>query len=132
MAAHALQIVDAEFAARQYALAKRELARSFLGFGYAREWPERLPGAVDVDSSTVMPLLGASPSSSGLALVGAAAFGDVAFLDSLRTSLNCAGFPTHSMAGLRYSAGYQLGDAVLLYALASGPLWAEVERRGKR
>lgn len=39
MAAHCLQLVDPAFAADQYQRAKNELARTTLGFGYAREWP---------------------------------------------------------------------------------------------
>jgi hypothetical protein len=130
MAAHCLQIVDREFAENQYARAKKFLAGRFLGFGYAREWPTALPGIPDVDSSAVVPILGASPSSSGLALLGAAAFGDAEFLRDLRTSLNAAGFPTRTEEGLRYSASNQVGDSVLLYALTCGPLWAEVMKRG--
>lgn len=74
----------------------------------------------------------ASPSSSGLAILGAAAFGDEPYLRALRTSLRFAGFPQRSREGLRYCGSNQVGDSVLLYALAQGPLWAEVERRAPR
>jgi hypothetical protein len=132
MAAHCLQIVDRAFADEQFAKAKTLLAGHFLGFGYAREWPADLPGIPDVDSSTVVPILGASPSSSGLAVLGAAAFGDKVYLRDLRTSLNAAGFPTSTKEGLRYSASNQVGDSVLLYALACGPLWDEVSKRSAK
>ena len=34
-----LQIVDETFVRDQYELARQHLGRSFLGFGYSREWP---------------------------------------------------------------------------------------------
>jgi hypothetical protein len=123
MASHCLQIVDGGFAAEQYARARRELGRTFLGFGYAREWPASWPGEQDVDSGPVVPLLGISAGSSGLAFVGASAFGDGDFLSSLRASLDFAGFPSVEQGGLRYCASNQVGDAVLLYATVLGPMW---------
>lgn len=132
MAAHCLQIVDEEFARDQYERAKKELARSFLGFGYAREWPESHVGPMDVDSGPVIPLLDASTSSSGLAMMAAAAFGDDAFFASLARSLNCAGFPSRRDGGLQYCASNQVGDAVLLYATELGPLWRKVREHGTR
>jgi hypothetical protein len=123
MAAHALQVVDAEFAADQYARARRELGRSALGFGWAAEWPASWRGRDDVDSGPVIPLLDVSAGSSGLALVGAAAFGDRAYLDELRATLELAAFPVERDGGVTYAAGNQVGDAVLLYALELGPMW---------
>jgi hypothetical protein len=132
MITHCLQIVDPALAQQQYDLARRQLGRRLLGFGFAREWPESGMARVDVDSGPVIPVLEASPSSSGLALLGAASFGDTAFLNALRTSLNFGGFPQRGEEGLKYCGSNQVGDAVLLYALAQGPLWAEVERRAVR
>jgi len=129
MIAHCLQIVDPVFAREQYDLARKQLGRRVLGFGYAREWPESNMPFMDVDSGPVIPILGASPSSSGLAILAAAAFGDADYLESLLTSLNFGGFPVRSGEGLRYCGSNQVGDSVLLYALAQGPLWAEVGRR---
>lgn len=129
MVAHCLQLVDPDFAADQYRRAKRLLARNVLGFGYAREWPPADAAVMDIDSGPIVPLLDASPSSSGLALLGAAAFGDTDYLRSLRASLKAGGFPRETKSGLKYCAGNQLGDAVLLYALVQGPLWAEANRR---
>jgi len=126
MAAHALQIVDAEFAADQYARARRELRHSALGFGWAGEWPASWRGPRDVDSGPVIPLLDVSAGSSGLALVGAASFGDRAYLDELRATLELAAFPIERDGGLTYAAGNQVGDAVLLYALEMGPMWRRV------
>ena len=127
MAAHCLRIVDEQFARDQYARARRELGRSVLGFGYAREWPACWAGARDVDSGPVVPVLGASPGASGLAFLGAATFGDREFLSGLMTSLEFAGFPSRRGGGLRYCASNPVGDAVLLYAALQGPVWEKVE-----
>jgi hypothetical protein len=129
MICNMLQPVDKAYAREQYNRAKKELARSFMGFGYAREWPEDVMGRPDVDSGPIVPFLEASAGSSGLALIGAAAFKDTDFLSRLITSLNLAGFPSESGGSLRYMASNPTGDAVMLYAFVQGPLWEEVERR---
>ncbi len=129
MAAHALQLADEAFARDQYDRARRELRRRICGFDVAREWPAGERGSQDIDSGIVIPLVDASPASSGLALVGAAAFGDREFLSGLLASLELAGFPVRRGGRLRYAAGNAVGDAALLYAAVQGPLWAEVLRR---
>jgi hypothetical protein len=129
MVAHMLQIVDREFAEDQYRRARRELARSFAGFGYSREWPESGLGKPDVDSGPIVPVLEASAGASGLAIMGAAAFEDRGYLTELLTSLSYIGFPTEADGQLRYRASNPVGDAVILYATVLGPLWEEVERR---
>ena len=129
MACHMLQVVDPILAENQYKLAHHYLARSFLGFGYSREWPEGLEGSMDVDSGPVIPVLGASVSASGLAILAAAAFDDRDYFVKLITALNCAGFPTVSNGQLTYYAGNTVGDAVLLYAMTEGPLWKEINSR---
>lgn len=129
MAAHCLQLVDEEFARDQYDRARRELGRSLLGFGYAREWPESQIGLVDVDSGAVVPILGASPSSSGLAMMGAAAFGDADFHRRLATSLNFVGYPVDDDGKLRFCASNQVGDAVILYSMVLGPLWEKIRAK---
>jgi len=53
MAAHMLWLIDKDFATDQYQRAKKELARSFLGFGYSRELPESGQNAMDIDSAWV-------------------------------------------------------------------------------
>ncbi len=128
MAAHCLQLVDEEFARDQYSRAKKELSRRLLGFGYAREWPLSYVGAHDVDSGPVIPVLGASPSSSGLAVMAAAAFGDVDYFASLCSSLNFGAFPVERKGTLKYCASNQVGEAVLLYAMVLGPAWEKVKR----
>ncbi len=129
MTCNMLQLIDKPFAEDQYKRAHEHLARSFLGFGFSREWPLVIEGTPDVDSGPVIPVLGASASASGLALISAAAFNDTQFLIRLFTSLNFVGFPSESDSGLRYMASNPVGDAVMLYAMVLGPLWDEVERR---
>jgi hypothetical protein len=125
MSATNLLLVDEAFARDQYARARRELGASFLGFGWAREWPRGTPARPDIDSGPVIPLVEASAGSSGLALLGASAFGDREWLASLLSSLELVGF-RDDVTG-RYRASNDVGDAVLLYALSFGPLWREVK-----
>lgn len=128
MVAHNLLVVDPDFAQDQYARARRSLGVSFLGFGWAKEWPNGTPPRPDVDSGVIVPILHASPGSSGFALLGASAFHDDGFRDELLASLELAAFPDHERG--RYRASNDVGDAVLLYALEVGPLFDEkVERR---
>ncbi|XXY48024.1 hypothetical protein WME91_49300 [Sorangium sp. So ce269] len=72
----------------------------------------------------------ASAGSSGLALLGAAAFGDAPYLGALLTSLDFAAFPVREGDRLRYAASNQVGDAALLYALSFGPLWERIAAAG--
>lgn len=123
MSAHNLLIVDAAFARDQYARARKELGASFAGFGWAREWPRGMPQRPDVDSGPIVPLVDASAGSSGLALLGASAFGDETWLRSLLASVELTGFRDESTG--RYRASNDVGDAVLLYALSFGPLWTK-------
>jgi hypothetical protein len=126
IAAHCLLLVDEELARDQYRRAQDALARTVVGFGYAREWPTARPGRPDVDSGPIVPFLEASAGSSGLALVAASAFGDECYLGALMTTLDLAAFPTRDGSKLRYLASNRVGDAVLLYALVEGPLWRKV------
>jgi hypothetical protein len=132
MVIHCLKLVDAEFAGELYQRAKLELRGKFLGFGFAREWPRNWQGETDIDSGPVIPILDASVASSGLAILGAASFEDDEFLSELLTSLQFAGFPIEGKESLHFDAGSSLGDAVLLYGLAQGPLWREVQKREAR
>jgi len=127
MTLHCLWIVDQDFARDQYRRARGELGRTLLGFGYAREWPASWGNHADVDSGPIVPLLEASAGSSGLALLGASTAGDRDYQASLIGSLELAAFPLDGEAqGLRYGAGNQVGDAVLLYSLVCGPLWEKL------
>jgi hypothetical protein len=126
MVAHLLRVVDADFAADQYQRARRELGRTFLGFGWSREWPRSWTGPQDVDSGAVIPVVEASAGGSGMAFIGASSFGDVAFLRALHTSLDFAAFPIRREGQLKYAASNQVGDAALLYACVLGPLWQRI------
>jgi hypothetical protein len=128
-AAHFLRTVDRPFAEDQYARAKRELAGDWLGFGYAREWPSSWIGHPDIDSGPIIPFLHASLSSSGQALLGATTFDDADYAVRLMSSANLGGFPIEADGRLRYAASNAVGDAVVLYALVQGPLWAELDKR---
>ena len=123
LVAHCLQALDPAFARDQYERARRELAQNYCGFGSAREWPATWHGPADIDSGPIIPGLNISAGSSGLALVGAASFGDDAFLSSLVATLDFAAFPEQKAGELKYCASNQVGDAVMLYAAVLGPLW---------
>jgi hypothetical protein len=126
-ASHCLFLLDESFGRRQYELAKKHLGRRVLGFGFAREWPSGQEDHMDVDSGLVVPGLGASVASSGLACVAAGTYGDVDFLRRLTTTVRFAGLPIEEDGGLRYAAGNQVGDAVVLYGLTVGPVWKKVK-----
>lgn len=129
MVVHCLELIDEKFARDQYDRAKRELAGQTFGFGYAREWPASWQGASDVDSGPVIPFLDISAGSSGLAFVAARSFDDREYYQSLRTSLDFAGFPIENDGRLRYAASNQVGDSVLLYSTVLGPAWRKVKAR---
>jgi hypothetical protein len=126
MAAHMLEAIDPAFAKEQYKKAKRELQGSLFGFGYAREWPQTCIGMADIDSGPILPILQASASASGMAILGAAAFDDHEYLQQLLRSLTFMGFPAEKNNQLQYLASNPVGDAVLLYGLVEGPLWQRV------
>jgi hypothetical protein len=138
--AHFLELVDAKMAREQYERAKERLVVRPLGFAYAHEWPDPalwgkdpLPvraGMPDVDSGPVIPLVHAGAGASGMAVLGATAFHDDALVAELVTSMELAAFPERKNGALRFRATNGLGDAVLLYAMAQGPLWRLV-RAGK-
>jgi hypothetical protein len=130
LAAHALMLVDPAFARDQYQRARRELGGRFLGFGWAREWPRSWASPTDVDSGPIVPIVEASAGASGFFFLGATTFEDDTSLAELVTSLDFAAFPVREGATLRYAASNQVGDATLLYALSSGPLWARVMKGG--
>lgn len=124
LSAHMLQLIDPEFAEDQYRRARRHLGKTALGFGWAREWPAASQKAnPDVDSGPIIPIVGASAGSSGLALIAAHSFADLEYEASLLRSMELAAFPIRGDGELRFAASNQVGDAVLLYALSSGPLF---------
>jgi hypothetical protein len=127
MVAHCLQLLDPGFARDQYDRARRELAGSTLGFSYAREWPDSWKGPADIDSGPIIPVLEISAGSSGMAFIGASAFGDESLLASLNATIDFAGFPSRKKGALKYCASNQVGDAALLYAATLGPIWEKVK-----
>lgn len=70
MAVHCLSLIDPEFAHEQYLLTKKQIARSCLGFGYAREYSPLEHGVVTVDSGMILPGLDVSAGSTGMAFLG--------------------------------------------------------------
>jgi Linalool dehydratase/isomerase len=127
MAAHNLLLWDEAFARAQYTRARELLVFEVLGFGLAREWPRGTQAHSDVDSGPIVPVLGASPGASGLALLGATAFGDTATARMLGRSLELAAVATKPRAGeLQYAAAGPMGNAVVLHALTTGPLFGKV------
>ena len=132
MIAHCLELLDDSLARDQYDRARKELGRTLLGFGYAREWPVTWRGPMDIDSGPVVPGIEASPGASGLAVLAASSFGDREFLSSLITSLEAFAFPRRRNGTLKYCASNQVGDAVLLYAMVQGPLWQKVKEAASR
>jgi hypothetical protein len=132
MTAHALLLLDPVFARDQYDRARRELGHSIAGFGLAREWPRSANATPDIDSGVQRPIVEASPSSSAFAILAASAFEDREFRDALLASLDFAAFPVEDGTGLRYAAGNQVGDAVILYALTQGPVWDRIQKGALR
>ncbi|MCB9779806.1 MAG: hypothetical protein H6742_14670 [Alphaproteobacteria bacterium] len=126
LVATALQLVDPELAADQYVRASEALGDRFLGFGYAREWPDGATALVDVDSGPLVPGLGASASASGFAIAASAAFHDHAWSAELRGALGAAEAVMAVHPLLAQAADTPVGDAVVLWGLGFGPLWAEV------
>src|SRR5262245_46622417 len=100
MVGHCLQILEEAFALDQYHRARKELGETLLGFGYAHEWPGSWHGPADVDSGPIIPVLNISAGSSGLAFIGASAFGDEPYLKSLSATLDFAAFPKRKSGGL--------------------------------
>ena len=129
---HCLQLLDEAFARDQYQRARKELFRSLGGFGYASEWPKSCKSGSDIDSGPIIPVLELSAGSTGLAFLGAATFGDTEFLKALIMSLELGAFPIRKDGCLRYAGSNQVGDAVLLYALTTGPLWKEIKTRMRK
>jgi hypothetical protein len=95
-----------------------------MGFAYAREWPESWRGPIDVDAGLVVPGLEASSGSSGLAILGARAFGDDRYHQSLMRSVDTFAGPQTHDGERQYAMSNGVGDAVILYGLVEGPLRA--------
>jgi len=132
MVAQSLLPLDEDFARDQYRSARKELGAVTLGFGYAHEWPKDWKGTPDIDSGPIIPGFEISAGSSGMAFIGASAFGDDRYLQALAATVDFAGFPSRKHGRLKYCASNQVGDAALLYAATLGPLWEKLESGGRR
>jgi hypothetical protein len=122
-----LMLVDPQFAEAQYTLARDELGGSVMGMAYAREWPDSWTGPRDVDSGPLVPVIDASPSSSGFALLASAAFEDEDWHAELERALGAADAVIAVDPVMAAMADNAVGDAVLLYAASFGPLWQKVQ-----
>lgn len=122
LVSHMLQFVDPIFAEDQYQRARRELGRTLLGMGYALEWPVGQEDWQDVDAGEIVPGLGASTSSSGLAIIAARSFSDKRWHAALLRALGATARPEREGGELRYARGNQVGDAVIFYGMVEGPL----------
>ncbi len=128
LSATGLLLTDPALARTQYTRARQALGGSLVGLGYAREWPDGTAAAIDVDSGPLVPVLGASASSSGLALLAARAFGDHAWRRRLERALAAAEAVMTVHPTLAAAADNAVGDAVLACALGFGPLWEQLAR----
>ncbi|MCA9566697.1 MAG: hypothetical protein KC656_02600 [Myxococcales bacterium] len=118
-----LAVLDPTLANAQYDGAVRDLYHEALGLGWASEWGPTWRGPVDVDSGPIVPILDASPSSSGFALLATRAFRDDRRHAALARSLRAADLLLVLDPRLAELAGNPMGDVILLYALGHGPLW---------
>lgn len=118
-----LLLVDPALARDQYTRARAALGGTLGGWAYAREWPRGLEGRVDIDSGPLVPVLGASPSSSGFALVASNAFGDASWHAQLVSALSAANAVMSVDPRLAGAADNPMGLAVLAWGLHFGPLW---------
>ena len=135
MVSHNLAFVDEALAREQYARSRALLVENVLGFSYAKEWPASEDAArEDIDSGPIIPVFHASAGASGLAVLGARAFGDETTSLGLERSLAFVAFPERDREGrmVRYAAGNRLGDAVVAYARSFGPLLAKVKHNRTR
>ena len=110
---HFLKDFDGSFAAEQYALAKKNLFRSVLGFVAVREFPEGVRATPDVDSGPLV--FGIGPSASGFAIAAAAINGDESTAWQLATASALVGGPVLKDGELRYTMMPPVGQAVILF-----------------
>ena len=123
-----LALIDPAFAGEQYDLAVEALIHRAAGLAWASEWGPGWRGPADVDSGPIVPIVDASASSSGFALLASRAFGDGSLHRQLARSLRAADLLLELDPALAEAAGNPMGDVILLYALGFGPLWDTVRR----
>ena len=110
---HFLGDFDPTFAASQYALAKKFLIESALGFCVVREFPEGVPARSDVDSGLL--ILGAGPSASGFAIAAAAINADRSTAMQLLKASAVVGLPVFHNDELQFLSMPAVGQAVILF-----------------
>ncbi len=116
-------LFDPEFAHEQYDLAAASLGDSLLGMGYAREWPAGHRGPTDIDSGPLVPIIDASASSSGFALLASRAFSDQTWNEQLYGALGAATLVMKLHPALSAAADNPVGQGVLIWGDAFGPVW---------
>ena len=129
LTAVALQLIAPDLAQQQFDLAREHLGGCFLMMGYAREWPVGFEGPGDIDSGPVVPLLEASASSSGFAILASRAFGDRAWNRQLHRALGAAFFLMNFEPVLAQAADNPIGQTVVLWGSSFGPLWQAIGPR---
>jgi hypothetical protein len=122
----ALRVLDPAFGQQQYDRARGALGRTFMGLGYAREWPAGYENGVDVDSGPLVPGLEASASSSGLAIAASRAYGDDRWHGQLVGALGAAEAVMTVDPMLAAAADNPVGQAVVQWGLGIGPVWARL------
>jgi hypothetical protein len=129
LTAHNLRLLDPALGVEQYARGKQALGRSFLGFGFSREWPTSWVGPTDIDSGPIVPILQGSPSASGFMILAARSFCDEPTFRSLVSALHLVGVPKTTDGARRFLSSNAIGDAVITYGLVAGPVFAEIAQR---
>jgi hypothetical protein len=118
-----LLLIDPVLAREQYERASVALLHDLAGLAWASEWGPGWQGPVDVDSGPIVPLVDASPSSSGFAILAARAFGDEWTFAALTRSLGAADLVVQLDPRLAVLADNAMGNTIVLHGLTFGPLW---------
>jgi hypothetical protein len=121
-----LAVVDPALAADQYARAKAGLLHGALGLDWASEWGPGWKGPVDVDSGPPVPWIDASASSSGFAIVAAAAMQDRATLAALKRSLLAADAVMLVYPVLAEAADNPMGNVIVAHGTTFGGVWGRL------
>jgi hypothetical protein len=121
-----LLLLDPVLAQEQYVRARAALLHSLGGLAWASEWGPGWQGPVDVDSGPIVPIVDASPSSSGFAILAARAFDDEPTFEALGRSLGAADLVVNLDPRLGLLADNAMGDVIVWHGLTFGPLWDRI------
>lgn len=113
-----LHYADRELAQDLYAGLKSSLAKTWLGFGAVREYPEGIRGQGDIDSGPV--IFGYGFSATGFSVAGARIFGDESYFRRLYATARMCGAPVNRSGYREYVSGGSLGNAIL-FAMLTAP-----------